>query len=120
MFCCTLSGFGKAADIGQGLGFVVYCLLRFPNGFPALDEPANIDPYFGFHWEVGYTGETLDSRDVLDAFGTYDFTGLTSFYTVIADSFADAMGLIYGSMVISAETVATQNNTLSDVKALFE
>ncbi len=101
-------------------GFFIANNPEFPSSFPALDEPANIDPYFGFHWEVGYVGETLDSRDVLDAFGVYDFTGLTSFYTVIADSFADAMGLIYGTMVITPETVATQSTTLSGVKALFE
>lgn len=101
-------------------GFFVANQTEFPNGFPAIDVPAQIDPYFSFHWEVGYTGDTLGSRDILEALGTYDFTGLTSFYTVINDAFADAMGLIYDHMVISAASVATESTTLSEVKALFE
>ncbi|MEZ4386034.1 MAG: hypothetical protein R3D98_00365 [Candidatus Krumholzibacteriia bacterium] len=101
-------------------GFFVANNPEFPSSFPALDVPAQIDPYFGFHWEVGYTGDTLGSRDILDALGTYDYTGLTSFYTVIADAFADAMGLEYVSMVISTDSVATEAASWSGVKALFD
>ena len=100
-------------------GFFVANNPEWPTVFPSLDVPAQIDPYFNFHWEVGYTGDTLDSRDVLDAVGTYDYTGLTSFYTVIGDAWADAMGLEYVQMVISAESVATQQTSWSDVKSLF-
>ena len=39
-------------------GFFIANNPESPNGFPALDEPANIDPYFGFHWSVGYTGDS--------------------------------------------------------------
>ncbi len=101
-------------------GFFIANQTEWPNGFPSINVPGQIDPWFNFHWEVGYEGTVLDSRDVLDAVGVYDFTGLTSFYTVIGDSWADAMGLIYDHMIISTSSVATRNSTLSDVKALFE
>jgi hypothetical protein len=101
-------------------GFFVGNDPEWPYINPALDVPAQIDPYFGFHWEVGYEGDVLASRDILDAVGTYDYTGLTSFYTTIADAWADAMGLIYTQTVISVESVAVENTTWSEVKALFE
>jgi len=101
-------------------GFFIANDPEFPWVFPSLDEPGNIDPYFNFHWEVGYEGTTLDSRDILDAIGSYDYTGLTSFYTVIGDSWADAMGLEYDHMVITTASVATQSSSLSEVKALFQ
>lgn len=84
-----------------------------------LDAPGNIDPYLGFHWAVGYVGETLDSRDILDAVGTYDYTGLTSFYTAVQDAWADPMGLEFISMTISAGTVATENSSWGNLKALY-
>ena len=87
---------------------------------PAIDEPGQIDPYFGFRWSVGYEGDTLQSRDIVAAVGVYDYTGLTNFYTTIADAWADAMGLIYEQIEISVSAVAVQNSTLSDVKALFD
>ena len=101
-------------------GFFVANNPEWPSVFPSLDAPAQIDPYFNFHWEVGYNGDVLASRDILDALGTYDFTGLTSFYTVIGDAWADAIGLIYGHMVISTEGVATEVTSWSDLKALYE
>ena len=101
-------------------GFFVANNPEWPMDFPSLDEPGSIDPWFNFHWEVGYEGTVLDSRDVLDAVGTYDYTGLTSFYTVIGDAWADAMGLVYDHMVISTDSVATEQTTLTGVKALFE
>jgi len=101
-------------------GFFVANHPEWPSSFPAIEIPGNIDPWFNFHWEVGYTGETLSSRDILDALGTYTFDGLTSFYTVIGDAWADAIGLIYDHMVISTDGVATEATTLSEVKALFD
>jgi len=60
---------------------------------------------------VGYEGNILDSRDILDAVGTYGYDGLTSFYAAIQDSWADAMGLEFVSMTISTGIVATENTT---------
>ncbi len=65
-----------------------------------LDEPGIFGP-FGTHFEVGYEGETLESLDIMDAVGIYDYTGLTSFYMTLDDGGMDAMGLIFTEMEIS-------------------
>jgi len=65
------------------------------DGFPVSDgffvsnspsSPGGVDleqtPYSA-NLELGYTGDTLGSLDILDALGTYDFAGLTRFaYTI--------------------------------------
>jgi hypothetical protein len=101
-------------------GFFVANEIDWDNNLPKLDEAGNIDPYFGFRWTVGYEGDVLSSLDIVQAVGVYDYTGLTSFYTVIADAWADAMGLEFGQLEISIQSVAVQNRTLSGVKALFD
>ncbi len=101
-------------------GMFIANATEWPSAFPSLDVPGGIDPYFNFHWEVGYTGDTFGSLDILDAVGSYDYTGLTSFYTVIGDAWADAIGLEYGNMAIYTEGVAVEQRTLSSVKSLFE
>jgi hypothetical protein len=54
-------------------GFFVSTSTISPGGVPLAQEPLNAN------FEVGYEGETLDSLDILDAVGTYDFDGLTRF-----------------------------------------
>jgi hypothetical protein len=70
-----------------------------PGGVPLEQEPfeANVD--------LGYTGDTLDSLDILDALGIYDFDGLTSFGFNLWAIFPDnvAMGFVFEQMTISAE-----------------
>ncbi|MHC4650604.1 MAG: hypothetical protein ACYTES_07060, partial [Planctomycetota bacterium] len=70
-----------------------------PGGVPLEQEPfeANVD--------LGYLGDTLDSLDILDALGTYDFDGLTSFGFNLWAIFPDnvAMGFVFEQMTISAE-----------------
>lgn len=89
----------------------------YPDAWP-LNIPAQIAPYFSLNYQVTYTNDPLPSLDILDAIGTYDYTGISSFYTTINDSFAEAMGWIYDHMVISA-AVATETATWGDVKSLF-
>lgn len=101
-------------------GFFVANDREWPTVFPSVDVPGGIDPYFNFHWEVGYEGDVLSSLDVIDAVGSYDYTGLTSFYTVIGDAWADAIGLEYVQMVITLEGVATESRSWSGVKNLFD
>jgi hypothetical protein len=86
---------------------------------PSLDEPGQIDPYMGFHWEVGYNGDVLSSLDVLDAVGSYTYDGLTSFYTAIQDSWADAMGLEYAEIIISIDVSPTETLTWGSIKKDF-
>jgi hypothetical protein len=52
-------------------GFFVSTNVDFPNGLP-LDEPGGLDPFFRLGCELGYTGDTLSSLDILDALGVYD------------------------------------------------
>jgi hypothetical protein len=72
--------------------------------WPWPDMPLNeagILGQFAVHCEVGYTGDTLETLDILDAVGTYDYTGLTSFYTVVMDGWAEPVGLEFGQLTIS-------------------
>ena len=95
---------GQALVVQLGIGHRVF-----------VNEPANVSDYFTSVFEVGYTGDTLMSLEIADAVGVYDYTGLTSFYTVIADSWADAMGLLYTQTVISVQSVAVENTTWTEV-----
>lgn len=54
-------------------GFFVSTSLVSPGGVPLEQEPVNAN------LDLGYMGDTLSSLDILDAAGTYDFTGLTRF-----------------------------------------
>ncbi len=100
-------------------GFFLDCNTDYDVWPVQIMVPANIDPYFGFKWTIGYEGDTFDSLDIVDAVGTYDFTGLTSFYTGLMDAFADAMGFIPSQTIISIETVATEEASWGSVKSLF-
>jgi hypothetical protein len=100
-------------------GFFLSSDPEWPYVNPMLDVPGQLDPYFGFHWEVGYTGDTLASLDILDAIGSYDYTGLTSYYTAIQDAWADAMGLMYVQINIKVGSVATENASWGQVKTLY-
>jgi hypothetical protein len=52
-------------------------------------------------YEVGYTGDTLSSLDIIDAEGFYDYTGLTNYYFTVVDGWFDAIGLWWQTMTIS-------------------
>ncbi len=81
-------------------GFFISTNVDFPVGV-ATDVPGAISPFFINNFSVGYTGDTLDSLDVLDAVGSYDFTGLTSFNWAIQDGPFDAMLIVYEQMTIT-------------------
>ena len=82
-------------------GFMFSTNTDWPADLP-LDEPGQIDQ-FASHFEVGYTEDTLISLDILDALGTYDYTGLTSFFTTLNDGPFEAMGLEFEQMSIVPE-----------------
>ena len=68
-------------------------------------EPGIFDP-FEAAFEVGYDGDTLNSLDLADAVGTYDYgTGgpgtLTNFYSNLVDSGFEVVGLDFQYMTIS-------------------
>jgi len=53
------------------------------------------------HHDVSYGEFALDSLDILDALGTYDYDGLTRFYFNLVDCGFEAMGLLFEQMTIS-------------------
>lgn len=100
-------------------GFFVACNQEYDTWFPAVEIPGQIDTWFGFHWYASYTGDTLGSLDILAALGSYSYTELTSFYTVLADGWADAIGFELVQTNISAGSVATEAATMSAIKAIY-
>lgn len=67
----------------------------------AIDEPASILPTFDALFSATYEGTRLESLDILDAVGTYDFAGLSVFNWGIEDGPVQPMGFIFDSWSIS-------------------
>jgi hypothetical protein len=68
-------------------GFYVSTSPVSEGGVPLEQEP------FNFNYGTGYVGETLDSLDILDAVGTYQFDGLTRFALNLWAIFPDNVAL---------------------------
>jgi hypothetical protein len=98
-------------------GFFVSRNVDWPTGVPT-SEPGGIDPFFTYGCEIGYTGDTLSSLDILDAVGTYDYNGLTNFYFVILDAWAEPIGLLFEQLSIST-AVPVEAATWGGVKSLY-
>jgi len=79
-------------------GFILSTSRTSPGGVP-LSLPPN---QLGF--DLGYEGTTLDSLDILDALGTYEFAGLTRFNFTLWQRFPDnvVMEIDFSSMVIES------------------
>jgi hypothetical protein len=81
-------------------GFFLSQGLDFPTGL-ALNQ-AGIFGNFAAAFSVGYSGDTLSSLDILDAVGSYNFTGLQVFGMGIDDGpFEGVVGIDFSSMIIS-------------------
>jgi len=78
-------------------GFFVSSSANSPGGVSLAQTP------FQANVSLGYAGGTLSSVDILDALGTYDFTGLTSFsydlWTVFPDNVV--LGIDFQEMTIA-------------------
>ena len=79
-------------------GFWLSHILETPVGIP-LDEKGRIDQ-FAAQFAATYEVDTVQSLDILDAVGTYDFKGLTVFHFAISDGPLEPLGLIFERMVI--------------------
>lgn len=79
-------------------GFFVSTDVDGPIGVP-IDQTGAFEQ-FRNNFYVTYTGDTLNSLDVLDAVGTYDFTGLTVFNWTVDDGPFQPMGMIFEQLVI--------------------
>ena len=89
------------------------------DGFPVADgffvsdsplSPGGVDleqTPFNANLDLGYDGSTLSSTDILDALGTYDFTGLTRFgfnlWSIVPDNVA--MEIDFQQMTISEQAI---------------
>lgn len=81
-------------------GFMVSTGTGFPEGVP-LNQAGGFGN-FGNEFHATYEGSRLPSLNVLDALGTYNFTGLSVFNWTLQDGPVDAMGILFSDMTISA------------------
>ncbi|MEZ6244074.1 MAG: hypothetical protein R3B57_13650 [Phycisphaerales bacterium] len=72
----------------------------FPGGLPT-EVPGVIGDPFEAAFEVSYAGSTLSSLDIAGATGTYDYTGIQSFYFNLVDLGFEAVGINYVNMTIT-------------------
>lgn len=72
----------------------------FPNGV-SIDNAGLIDPFLRVLFSATYGGDRLPSLDILDAVGTYDFTGLTVFNWGFDDAGNQIAGMIFDQFTIS-------------------
>ncbi len=82
-------------------GFFVSTSPISPGGVPLAQEPLNLN------LDLGYTGDTLSSLDILDAAGVYDFDGLTRFGFNLWQVFPDnvRMDIDFQQMTITPKQI---------------
>ncbi|OAB56649.1 hypothetical protein AY599_24865 [Leptolyngbya valderiana BDU 20041] len=83
-------------------GFILSTSRTSPGGVPLQTTPYQL----GF--DLGYEGSTLDSLDIADALGLYEFAGLTRFNFTIWSIFPDnvAMEINFISIEIASDVCA--------------
>ncbi|MFT7669658.1 MAG: hypothetical protein ACI8X5_002363 [Planctomycetota bacterium] len=84
-------------------GFLLSSNVENPFGVE-LDQTGNFGQ-FNSSFYVTYGGSMLPSLDILDALGTYDFTGLTVFNWTVDDGPFNPMGMIFEDMTIECTLV---------------
>ena len=98
-------------------GFFVSTSPVSPGGVPLMQDPVN------FNLDLGYVGETLQSLDILDALGTYDFDGLTRFGFNLWEIFPDNVRMEFDfEQMIIREVVSTPTveSSWGAVKVLYQ
>ncbi len=81
-------------------GFFVATSVDFPSGVPLAQT--GVFGQFNHDYSVTYTQTTLPSLDILDALGTYDYTGLQVFNWTVDDGPFNPLGITFTNMVIEA------------------
>lgn len=84
-------------------GFLIADTTDFPTGV-GLEQVGSFGQ-FENNFYVTYGGTLLDSLDILDALGTYDFTGLTVFNWTIDDGPFNPVGMIFEDLTIECTPV---------------
>ena len=79
-------------------GFYISTDVDGPNSLPLA--PVGSFGHFGDAFHVTYVGSTLPSLDLLDALGSYDYTGLTVFGWSVDDGPFSPLGIDFVSMSI--------------------
>ena len=79
-------------------GFYISTDVDGPNGLPLA--PTGSFGHFTHQFLVTYGGSTLPSLDLLDALGSYDYTGLTVFNWGVDDGPVTPLGIDFVSMTI--------------------
>jgi hypothetical protein len=72
--------------------------------WPYPGVPLNVFGWCGpfeSHFDVSYTPDVLESLDILDAIGTYEYDGLTRFYFNLVDCGFEVIGIDFTQMTIS-------------------
>ena len=85
-------------------GFFVATSLDFPIGVPL--SQTGVFGQFLNNFSVTYGQTLLSSLDVLEAIGSYDYTGLQVFNWTVDDGPFNAMGLIFDGMTIECDPPA--------------
>ncbi len=80
-------------------GFFLATNTALPTGVP-LDEAGGFGPFVS-NFLVTYGGDALPSLNILDAVGTYDFTGLSVFNWTVSDGPFDPLLVVFEQMTIS-------------------
>ena len=80
-------------------GFFISTDVENYGGLPLA--PSGVFGHFIDNFYVTYGGDLLPSLDILDAIGSYDFTGLTVFNWTVDDGPGNPLGLIFDHMTIS-------------------
>lgn len=80
-------------------GFFLSTNVDFPLGVP-LDVAGQFGQ-FTSQFSVTYENDPLDSLDIIDAAGTYDFTGLSVFNFTVDDGPFQPIGMIFDHMTIT-------------------
>lgn len=83
-------------------GFFISTNVENYGGLPLA--PSGVFGHFIDNFYVTYGGDLLPSLDILDAVGSYDFTGLTVFNWTVDDGPFNPMGLIFDHMTIEVVT----------------
>lgn len=83
-------------------GFFVSTSTSSPGGVPLAQDPYNAN------FSVGYVGETLDSLDVMNSLGTYEYDGLTNFGFNLWAIFPDNVVMEIDFLQMTISTVAAE------------
>jgi hypothetical protein len=92
-------------------GFFISRSVDFPIGVPLAQ--VGVFGRFSHDFSVTYSGGLLESLDILDAVGTYEYDGLTNYNWLIEDGPASPVGIGFDSLTISVVPAPASAATLA-------